>query len=118
MRTTDRQFVSEAVRLSGKWTYLSRTPSVILGKGPSFDERLVIRYGSVGQIVEADHRFPGVRNGIRTDKRRRVLKIIEGKQRCSTCGLPVERNRRDELLHVDRMGHAHDHAATLDEGAK
>jgi hypothetical protein len=61
-RTIDRQFVSEAVRLSGKWTYLSRTPSVILGKGPSFDERLVIRYGSVGQIVEADHNFPGIRN--------------------------------------------------------
>jgi hypothetical protein len=31
---------------------------------------------------------------------------------CTTCGVPVERNRRGELLHGDRMAHAHDHAAT------
>ena len=30
--------------------------------------------------MEADHCFPGVRNGITTRKRKRVLAIIEGKR--------------------------------------
>ena len=43
-------------------------------------ERLVIRYGKAGQIVEANHNWPSCRNGIITRKRERVLAIIEGKR--------------------------------------
>ena len=43
-------------------------------------EWLVIDYGRSGQVIRADHCYPGVRNGILTRKRERVLKIIEGRK--------------------------------------
>lgn len=30
---------------------------------------------------------------------------------CTRCGTSIERNGRGELLHLDRVSHAHDHAA-------
>lgn len=87
-RDTDRKCVSEAVRLSKDWVLshrhlLSGSTSIItlMRAGRTDGEHLVIRYGTKGQIVTADHNFSGIRNGIITDKRRRVLAIInQGRQ--------------------------------------
>jgi hypothetical protein len=79
-RDTDRKKISEAVRLSGAWTFRAYGDEHYLTKPGESDERLVIPYGTKGPIVEADHCFPGVRNGITTRKRKRVLAIIEGKR--------------------------------------
>ena len=79
-RDTDRKKISEAVRLSGAWSFRAYCDEHYLTKPGESGEHLIIRYGIKGQIVEADHCFPGVRNGITTDKRGRVLAIIEGKR--------------------------------------
>jgi NADH:ubiquinone oxidoreductase subunit E len=34
---------------------------------------------------------------------------------CSTCGAPAVVNGRKELLHIDYMEHAYDHAVTVEE---
>jgi hypothetical protein len=82
-RDTDRKCVSEAVRLSnGAWSieHLERHRMLLLPRRSNGGEALALRFGSVGQIVEAWHEWPGCRNGIVTRKRERVLKIIEGKK--------------------------------------
>jgi hypothetical protein len=83
-RDTDRKKISEAVRRLEAWvtgypTNALDRDRVYLSRRSNPSERLVIRYGVSGQIVTADHCFPGVRNGILTRKRERVLAIIEGR---------------------------------------
>ena len=80
MRDTDRKKISEAVRLSGAWLFQAYGDEHYVSRATNPSERLVIRYGKAGQIVEAWHNWPGCRNGIITRKGERVLAIIEGKR--------------------------------------
>lgn len=75
-RDTDRKIISEAVRLSGRWASDWTGDLLHLTRRPHLQECLVIRYGKAGQIVAADHTWPGIRNGLITHKRERVLAVI------------------------------------------
>ena len=55
MRDTDRKRVSEAVRLSGAWLFQAYGDEHYVSRATNPSERLVIRYGKAGQIVEAWH---------------------------------------------------------------
>jgi hypothetical protein len=82
-RDTDRKRVSEAVRLSNNrsgWRIVDNGERhQVLAERRNPEHTLHIRYGAVGQIVEANNNWSGARNGIVTDKRERVLAIIEGR---------------------------------------
>ena len=80
-RDTDRKIVSEAVRLSdGAWRieHVDNSRVLLWPRRLNGGEYIEICFGVVGQIVTADHNWPGCRNGIITKKRKNVLAIIEG----------------------------------------
>lgn len=89
-RRTDRQHVSEAIRLQRgpvtAWTQIFHSAGAnrisglaVFARGPKFTERLHIRYGNLGQIVEASYWPPEDDKVLIASRRReRVLAIIGG----------------------------------------